>query len=115
MKILLLISLLSTIAFSKSIIAVKALKSDFLSAQESESITNFLTNELSRLATDEKVMAWSDLEEMMKQIGDAAALSTFAADDSAVDCVNDKCFQEFHKANTNYQNKRNDLTLAKDR
>ena len=95
MKFILLISLFfSTLAFSKSTIAVKALKSDFLSAQESESITNFLTNELSRLATDEKVMAWSDLEEMLKQMGDAAAMAAFTTDEYAVDCLNDKCFEE---------------------
>lgn len=82
------------LVFSKKTIAVKTLKSDFLSSQECESVTNFLTSELSRMSTKEKVIAWSDLEEMVKQMGDASTLSTLTPNDSIVECLNDKCLLE---------------------
>lgn len=95
MKVLWMFVLFAQIfVFAKGTIAVKALKSDFLSVTESESVTNFITTSLAEIATDEKVMAWSDLEEMIKQLGQTAELASFAADESAANCVSDKCFQE---------------------
>jgi hypothetical protein len=94
MKIILIFCVLSTIAFSQATIAVKALKTGVLSVQEAESVTNFITNELFRLSRTDKVIAWSDLEEIIKQIGESSELASLATDDSEINCLNDKCLQE---------------------
>lgn len=87
-------ALFVSLSFAESNIAVKTVKSDFLSKTEGESVTNFITSTLSETVTNEKVMAWSDLEEMLKQIGETSQLAQLADDASASECVNDKCFEE---------------------
>lgn len=94
MKILLTLLILASLVFAKSTIAVKSLKTDLLSAQDAESVTNFITNELSNMAVNDKVMAWSDLEEMLKQLGQASEMAALASDAEELECLTDKCFQE---------------------
>lgn len=82
------------IVFSKETIAVKSVRSDFLSSTEKESVTNFITSSLADVAIEEIVMAWSDLEEIIKQLGETSELASLAANDSVTNCISDKCFQE---------------------
>jgi hypothetical protein len=81
-------------SFAKSTIAVKAIKSELLSEVEGESLTNFITSKLAEVSKDDKVMAWSDVAEMLKQLGESSELSALANDASAVECMSDKCFEE---------------------
>lgn len=61
--------LLCTFSFSATTIAVKNVKSTVLAEQEEESLSNYITSELNKVSGDYKVMAWSDVAEMLTHLG----------------------------------------------
>lgn len=85
---------LSIIAFSSNTIAVKNVKSTVLEEQEKESLSNYISNELNKVAGTDKVMAWSDVAEMLTHLGQAEKVATLTSDSEELECLTDKCFAE---------------------
>jgi hypothetical protein len=86
--------LLCALSFSATTIAVKNVKSTVLAEQEKESLSNYITSELNKVSGDDKVMAWSDVAEMLTHLGQTEKIANLTTDSEVGDCLSDKCFAE---------------------
>lgn len=93
-RLLQICMLLCAISFSATTIAVKNVKSTVLADQEKESLGNYITAELMKVSGDDKVMAWSDVAEMLTHLGQTEQIASLTTDTDSAECLSDKCFAE---------------------